>query len=90
LSIKKLQLKETKMNATEKTYVELGRTLITLCEKNEIFNGQDEESLTMWNAAVTAGNKMCTYGTTWSKFKSTEDLSEIEKKAVLQYLNQKV
>jgi frataxin-like iron-binding protein CyaY len=78
------------MNAIEKTYVELGRKLITLCEKNEIFNGQDEESLTLWNAAVTAGNKMTTFGTTWTRFKSTEDLSEIEKTAVLKYLDGKV
>lgn len=78
------------MNATEKAYVELGRKLITLCEKNEIFNGQDEESLTLWNAAVTAGNKMTTFGTTWTRFKSIEDFTEIEKNAVLQYLNGKV
>jgi hypothetical protein len=78
------------MNATEKAYVELGRKLITLCEKNEIFNGQDEESLTLWNAAVTAGNKMITFGTAWTRFKSIEDFTEIEKNAVLQYLNGKV
>jgi len=78
------------MNAQEKAYVDLGRKLITLCENNEIFNGQDEESLTLWNAAVTAGNKMTTFGTTWTKFKSTEDFSEIEKTAVLRYLNGKV
>jgi len=78
------------MNATEKAYVELGRKLITLCENNEIFNGQDEESLTLWNAAVTAGNKMITFGTTWTKFKSTEDFNEIEKTAVLRYLDGKV
>ena len=74
------------MNATEKAYVELGRKLITLCEKNEIFNGQDEESLTLWNAAVTAGNKLVTYGTTWTRFKSIHDLTELEKKVVLEQI----
>lgn len=78
------------MNTQEKAYVDLGRKLITLCENNELFNGQDEESLTLWNAAVTAGNKFITFGTTWTQFKSHEDLSAIEKKAVLKYLEGEV
>lgn len=78
------------MNAQEKAYVDLGRKLITLCETNKIFTGQDEESLTLWNAAVTAGNKFISFGTTWSQFKTHEDLSAIEKKAVLKYLDGEV
>jgi frataxin-like iron-binding protein CyaY len=78
------------MNATEKAYVDLGRKLITLCENNKLFNGQDEESLTLWNAAVTAGNKFISFGTTWTRFKSHEDLSAIEKKAVRKYLDGEV
>lgn len=75
------------MNLQEQAYVELGRKLITLCENNELFNGKDEESLQLWNAAVTAGNKFTSFGTTWSNFKSpSEDLSPIERKAVLKYL----
>ena len=50
------------MNEIEKTYVNIGRELIALCEQNRIFGGDDEESLTLWNAAVTAGNKFVTYG----------------------------
>ena len=42
--------------------------------------------MTLWNAAVTAGNKFVTYGTTWTRFKGIESLSEIEKSAVRQYL----
>jgi len=78
------------VNAQEKAYVDLGRKLITLCETNKIFTGQDEESLTLWNAAVTAGNKFISFGTTWSQFKTHEDLSAIEKKAVLKYLDGEV
>ena len=74
------------MNLQEQAYVNLGRKLITLCENNELYNGKDEESLQLWNAAVTAGNKFISFGTTWSKFKSHKDLSPIERKAVLKYL----
>ena len=77
------------MNKIEKTYVELGRELITLCEQNKLFPNDDEKSLTLWNAAVTAGNKFVTYGTTWTRFKGIESLSEIEKSAVRQYLEMK-
>ena len=61
------------MNLQEQAYVELGRKLITLCENNELFNGKDEESLQLWNAAVTAGNKFTSFGTTWSNFKSPSE-----------------
>ena len=35
----------------------------------------------MWNAAVTAGNKLVTTGTTWSRFQGAEDLNDLEKKS---------
>ncbi len=62
--------------------VKMGRELITLCEKNELYPKDD----LMWNAAVTAGNKMVTAGTTWARFTDTSSLTELEKKAVLGYL----
>lgn len=77
------------MNELERTYVTIGRELITLCEQNKIFGGDDEESLILWNAAVTAGNKFVTYGMVWTKFTGTECLSAIEKSAVRQYLELK-
>jgi hypothetical protein len=77
------------MNELEKTYVTIGRELITLCEQNRIFGGDDEESLTLWNAAVTAGNKFVTYGMVWTKFTGIDCLSAIEKSAVRQYLELK-
>ena len=46
----------------------MGRNLITLAEKNEIYPKDD----LLWNAAVTAGNKLVSLGTTWSNFKSFE------------------
>ena len=49
------------MNLQEQAYVNLGRKLITLCENNELYNGKDEESLQLWNAAVTAGNKFVSF-----------------------------
>ncbi len=65
--------------------VEMGREIITLCEKNELYPKDDE----LWNAAVTAGNKMVTTGTPWSRFKDTNSLTELEKKALIGYLEQK-
>ena len=65
--------------------VSMGREIITLCEKNELYPKDDE----LWNAAVTAGNKMVTTGTPWSRFKDTSSLTELEKKALIGYLEQK-
>ena len=73
----------------ERTFINLGRELITKCETNEIFPEDNEETLTLWNAAVTAGNKFVTYGMTWSKFKGMDDLTELEKSAVRIYLDLK-
>ena len=61
----------------------MGRNLITLAEKNEIYPKDD----LLWNAAVTAGNKLVSLGTTWSNFKSFEDLNDNETKVVYNYLD---
>ena len=67
--------------------VKMGRELITLCEKNELSPKDDLR----WNAAVTAGNKMGTAGTAgWAcRFKDVNSLTDLERKAVLGYLEQK-
>jgi len=67
----------------EEKIVRMGRNLITLAEKNEIYPKDD----LLWNAAVTAGNKLVTLGTTWSNFKSFEDLNDNETKVVYNYLD---
>ena len=69
--------------------VRLGQELITACENGTLFAGNDDESYELWNAAVTAGNKMTTYGMVWSNFKSLSQLDKVQKKAVVTYLNQK-
>lgn len=68
----------------EDKIVRMGRNLITLAEKNQIFPKDDE----MWNAAVTAGNKLVTLGTTWTSFKSFDDLNDKETEAVYTYLDE--
>jgi len=69
--------------------VRLGQELITNCENGIIFAGNDDESYELWNAAVTAGNKMTTFGMVWSNFKSMKQLNKIQSKAVLEYLDYK-
>lgn len=66
----------------EDRIVRMGRNLITMCEKNEIFPKNDE----MWNAAVTAGNKLVTINTTYG-MKSLSELKTKEAKAVSHYLD---
>ena len=70
-------------NPQEKKLIEYGRDMITLAEANTLYPDDDE----MWNAAVTCGNKLVTVGTTWTNFKSIDDLSQNEKKALLHYLD---
>ena len=74
------------MDALEKQYVELGRKLITLCEANEIFSADEEYTLKLWNAAVTCGNKLVSFNTPWSNFKDLDDLTNIEREALIMYL----
>ncbi len=69
--------------------VKLGQELIAKAEDGTLFNGNDDESYELWNAAVTAGNKMTTFGMVWSNFKSMKQLNKIQSKAVLEYLDYK-
>lgn len=66
----------------EEQFVRMGRNLITLCEMNKLYPKDD----LMWNAAVTAGNKLVTVGLTYSRVNTADDLTSNEKKAVLKYL----
>lgn len=66
--------------------VNLGRELITKCEQNKIFGGNTDEEYKMWNDAVTVGNKLTTFGTTWG-LQSTSQLSEDERKVLKAYLD---
>lgn len=66
----------------EEMIVRMGRNLITLCEKNELYPKDDE----MWNAAVTAGNRLVTINTTYG-MKSLKELKTNEAKAVSHYLD---
>ena len=65
--------------------VKIGREMITLCEENKLFPKDD----LLWNAAVTAGNKMVTAGTTWTRFNDVGSLTLNERKALLGYLDLK-
>jgi len=65
--------------------VKIGREMITLCEENKLFPKDD----LLWNAAVTAGNKMVTAGTTWTRFIGPSSLTKNERTALLGYLDLK-
>ena len=54
-------------------------------KENKLFPKDD----LLWNAAVTAGNKMVTAGTTWTRFEDVGSLTPDEKKALLGYLDLK-
>ena len=68
-----------------KQFVKLGRELISLAEENKLYPEDDA----LWNAAVTAGNKLVTAGTPWARFKDTSSFNQLENQAVLCYLEQK-
>ena len=69
-------------NPQEKKLIEYGRDMITLAEANTLYPDDDE----MWNAAVTAGNKLVTINTTYG-MKSLSELKDNEKKAVYHYIS---
>ena len=78
----------TRMNSIYDMYedkiVRMGRNLITLAETNKLFPDNDE----LWNAAVTAGNKLVTVGMTYTRFKDFSDLNDLETEAVYTYLDE--
>ncbi len=57
--------------------VKLGRRMIDKCEFEEAFKDDDE----MWNNAVTAGNRLCTIGTTLGYTKVLQNLTHQETKS---------
>ena len=77
-----MALYENFVNDNEEKMVRMGRNLITLCEQNKLYPKNDE----IWNAAVTAGNRLVTINTTYG-MKSLSELKKLEKNAVYDYLN---
>ena len=77
-----MALYENFVNDNEEKFVRMGRNLITLCELNKLYPKNDE----MWNADVTAGNKLVTINTTYG-MKSLSELKDNEKKAVYHYIS---
>ena len=73
-----MALYENFVNDNEEKFVRMGRNLITLCELNKLYPKNDE----MWNAAVTAGNKLVTINTTYG-MKSLSELKDNEKKFLM-------
>ena len=77
-----MALYENFVNDNEEKIVRMGRNLIALCELNKLYPKDDD----MWNAAVTAGNKLVTINTTYG-MKSLSELKTKEAKAVSHYLD---
>ena len=77
-----MALYENFVNHNEEKFVRRGRNLNTLCELNKLYPQNDE----MWNAAVTAGNKLVTINTTYG-MKALSELKDNEKKAVYHYIS---
>jgi len=71
------------MSDVEKRIVELARSMMHEVEEKNMFCDNDE----LWNAAMSAGNKMVTIGLPWSRFKSVGDLNTKEQRAVKMFLD---
>lgn len=70
------------MTEVEKGIVEIARSMMYEVEEHNMFSDNDE----MWNAAMSAGNKMVTIGLPFSRFKSVGDLNTKEQRAVKMFL----
>jgi hypothetical protein len=62
-------------------FVKLGQDIIDWAEWHGLFKDDDE----LWNAAVTAGNKLITVGTP-TGIRSVNELKDIERKALYQFI----
>ena len=71
------------LNPAQQALVNIGRELMTLAEEHLIYKDNDE----LWNAAITAGSKLTTTGSIYSRFNGLEDLNNAEKKVLRDYLN---
>jgi len=71
------------MSDVEKQIVELARSMMYEVEERNMFCDNDE----LWNAAMSAGNKMVTIGLPWSRFKGVGDLNTKEQRAVKMFLD---
>lgn len=70
------------MTDVEKQIVELARSMMYEVEERNMFSDNDE----MWNAAMSAGNKMVTIGLPFSRFEGVSDLTSKEQRAVKMFL----
>ena len=70
------------MTDVEKQIVELARSMMYEVEERNMFCDNDE----MWNAAMSAGNKMVTIGLPFSRFEGVNDLTNKEQRAVKMFL----
>jgi len=71
------------LSPAEAKLVEIGRELMTLAEEHIIYKDNDE----LWNAAVSAGEKLTTVGSIFSRFNGIQDLTTVEKKVLRDFLN---
>ena len=70
------------LSPAEQKLVEIGRELMTLAEEHLIYKDNDE----LWNAAVSAGSKLITVGSIFTRFTGINDLTTIEKKVLRDFL----
>lgn len=73
------------MTQSEKRIVEIARNMMREVEENRLFQDDDD----LWNAAMSAGNKMVTIGLPFSRFNKIDDLTSSEKRAVRTFLTTK-
>lgn len=73
------------LTPAQQKLVEIGRELSTLAEEHLIYRDNDA----LWNAALSAGSKLTTVGTIFTRFNGLEDLTENEKHVLREFLNSK-
>jgi hypothetical protein len=71
------------LSPAEQRLVNIGRELMTLAEEHIIYRDNDE----LWNAAISAGSKLTTVGSIFSRFNGIDDLDTVEKKVLREFLN---
>jgi hypothetical protein len=72
------------MTPGEKFMAQLGRELVSSAENMTI--QYDDES---WNAAITAGDKLTRFGTTYGPKSLTKDFTKEERRVILQFMDKR-
>lgn len=70
------------VNPIQKKIIEIARNMMLEVEEHRLFANDDE----MWNAAMSAGNKMVTVGLPYSRFEKIQDLNAKEQRALSHFL----